>query len=67
MAMFRAWVAFSVNTTCSGDGARNISASSVRQSRAVSAAAMAAGYPPRPGELMDAMAAIMAAATARGF
>ena len=67
MAMFRAWVAFRVNTTRSGDGARYSSASSVRQSRAASAAAMAAGYPPRPGELMEARARTMASATDRGF
>ena len=67
MAMFRPWVAFMVNTTCSGLSAWYSSASSVRQSKAASAAAMAAGYPPRPGELMVARAASMASATARGF
>ena len=67
MAMFRPWVAFMVKATCSGFSRWYSSASSVRQSKAASAARMAAGYPPRPGELMVAMASRMASATVRGF
>ena len=67
MAIFRAWVAFMVNTTRSASLRPNSSASSLRQAKAVSAAAIASGYPPRPGELMTARARSMAAATSGGF
>ena len=42
MAMFSAWVAFMVNTTCSGLSRWYSSASSDRQAKAASAAAIAA-------------------------
>ena len=67
MAMFRAWVAFRVKATPSGPSRPNSSASSVRHRKAVSAARIASGCPPRPGELIEASASVMARATAGGF
>ena len=67
MAMFSAWVALRVKATFSGFFRWYSSARAQRQSKAVSAARTAAGYPPRPGELMVAMASAMAAGTVPGF
>jgi hypothetical protein len=66
-AKFNPWVALKVNTTCSGVGTENSFAASSRQAKAVSAADIAAGYPPRPGLAKVRMARAEAAATAGGF
>ncbi len=63
-AIFRAWVAFRVNTTCSGFFRPYSSASSLRQSKAASAAAMAAGAAVElmggePRQSLDAAATVL--------
>ena len=67
MAMFRPWVALEVNTTCSGFSTWKSSAAAWRQRKAVSAAAMAGAWPPRPGLARRFTAWAMALATAGGF
>ena len=65
--MFRPWVALKVNTTCSGFSSWKSSAATRRQAKAVSAAAMAGAWPPRPGVARWFTARAMARATAGGF
>ena len=67
MAIFSPCVAFVVNTTRSGSFMLNSAASSERHRNAVSAARMASGCPPRPGELMVESASVIARATVGGF
>ena len=50
-AILPLWVALVVKTTCSGSGASNSSASSMRHCSSSLDACWALGYPPRPGEL----------------
>ena len=66
-ARFRPWVALPVRMTLSGWDTPNSSAASVRQRSIISAAWRAAGWSPRPGVVMEWMAAATAAGTVSGF
>ena len=67
MAMFSPWVALKVKTTRSGSGTWKRAAASSRQAKAVSAAAMAGRWPPRPGLARCPTAQAQARATEGGF